>query len=585
MNNYNTIRKIFSTFIESTWKIKFIFIVIFWLITSLLSFLEPIFFTKIIIVVEDYLKNWKFDIKNFINFLIIWWVFIVISISFSLIYRYFFVWKNTLTHYNKTTSNYSKKIINMTFPSYLSKEVWSIYKIFDRWTDYQFQFVFFVFLDFIKNVSWVFFISIILFYNNFLMAFITLLLLPVMIIFWIIFFKKLWPMQQKLDDTWNSIYSDIWNVMSVFSLVKTLSIEKTFSKKIDKKLDFCYDEQMKLAKWWTISDLYTWAFTTISRFLVLIFWVYLLINWKITFATLFLFFSYIWWIYFPIWYLFSRLWSVQSWLTAIWKFYSEFDNIELEHKNENWINIDKIKWEIEFKNVFFSYWKNNIINNMNFKVKKWEKIAFVWNTWAWKSTIINLILRFWKLEKWEIFLDWININNLSLKSLRKHIWVVSQDNSLFNLSIKENLLFANKNATIEDLENALKKSESNFVFDLQKWINTIIWERWLKLSWWEKQRLSIARLFLKNPEILILDEATSALDNKTEKLIQKALDELMKGRTSIVIAHRLSTIKHVDKIFMIEKWKIIESWNYEELINNKWKFFKLVNPDSLIINN
>jgi ABC-type multidrug transport system fused ATPase/permease subunit len=106
----------------------------------------------------------------------------------------------------------------------------------------------------------------------------------------------------------------------------------------------------------------------------------------------------------------------------------------------------------------------------------------------------------------------------------------------------------------------------------------------LRLSWWEKQRIWIARLFLKNPKILILDEATSALDNKTEKYIQKALDTLMKGRTSIVVAHRLSTIKNSDNIFTMKNWEIIESWSYDELINNKWEFFNLINPDSLIIN-
>jgi ABC-type multidrug transport system fused ATPase/permease subunit len=112
----------------------------------------------------------------------------------------------------------------------------------------------------------------------------------------------------------------------------------------------------------------------------------------------------------------------------------------------------------------------------------------------------------------------------------------------------------------------------------------VIWERWLKLSWWEKQRLSIARLFLKNPKILVLDEATSALDNKTEKLIQRALDKLTKWRTSIVIAHRLSTVQNADKIFMLENGEIVETWKYEELMNKEAKFYNLANPEHLILN-
>lgn len=584
MSNFQILKKIFWDFIENTWKMKFIFMILLWIWISFLSYLEPIFFTQIIKVIEDYLKNWFFKSNDFFRYFIYWWIFIFISIISSLIYVYYLVRKNTLLNYIKVSSKYSKKIINMSYPDYLSKEVWAVYKIFDRWVGYQFEFIHFFFLELIKTWWWIIFISIILFYNDYKMTFITLSLLPVMILFWFLFFKKLWPYQKKIDKKWDSIFADIWNIMSVFSLVKILSIEKIFSKKIDEKLDFCYNEQLKLYKWWTISDLYTGFFITISRFLVLWFWVYFLINWKITFSTLFLFFSYIWWIYFPIWNLFWMLWSVQSRLTAIWKFYSEFDSLDLEYKSEKWIKLKKISWEIEFDNVNFSYWDNNVINNLSFKLIPWEKVAFVWDTWAWKSTIINLILRFWNLKNWEIRIDWNNINMVNLKSLRNHIWVVSQDNSLFNLSIEENLLFANPKATNKEIELALKHTEAEFVFKLPEWLKTIIWERWLKLSWWEKQRISIARLFLKNPKILILDEATSALDNKTEKLIQRALDELMKWKTSIVIAHRLTTIKHIDRIFMLEKWKIVEQWNYEELINLGWKFFHLVNPKLLIIN-
>lgn len=128
------------------------------------------------------------------------------------------------------------------------------------------------------------------------------------------------------------------------------------------------------------------------------------------------------------------------------------------------------------------------------------------------------------------------------------------------------MLYAKEDATEKELFEALEMAQANFVLNLEKWIDTIIWERGLKLSWWEKQRISIARFFLKNPEILILDEATSALDNKTEKLVQNALEKLTYWKTTIIIAHRLSTIQNVDKIFYLENWKIIEEWKYDELI-------------------
>jgi ABC-type multidrug transport system fused ATPase/permease subunit len=488
-----------------------------------------------------------------------WGLFIIISTWSMLIYRYNFVTKLALKNYINIAKKYSDEVINMSFPTYLDKEVWSIYKIFDRWIESQFEFFFFFFIDLIRSWTWILFVVILLFYYDPIMALITFSLLPVMTVLGLVFYKKLYPIQKKLDKEWESVYHDLWNSMSVFSLVKTLTIEKIFSNKIKSKLDNCYNKQINISKWWTIADVYTSLFTTISRFFVLWAWVYFIINWKIEFSTLFLFFAYIWWVYFPLWALFWKLSSVQRWITASWKFYSEFDNLENEHANNKWVKKD-LKWWIEFSWVNFAYNKKKIIKNLSFVVKSWEKIAFVWDTWAWKSTIINLLLRFWELKHGEILIDDTNINKFNLKYFRKQIWVISQDSSLFNLTIKENLLFANQNATLNEIWEALKKAEAIFLFDLENWIDTLIWERWLKLSWWEKQRLAIARLFLKNPKILILDEATSALDNKTEKKVQIALEKLMKGRTTIIIAHRLTTIKNVDKIFIMKNWEIIESW-------------------------
>ncbi len=180
-------------------------------------------------------------------------------------------------------------------------------------------------------------------------------------------------------------------------------------------------------------------------------------------------------------------------------------------------------------------------------------------------------------------LDGQDISTLKKADLRSYIGMVTQDNSLFNLTIRENLMFAKPDATDDELKIALQKASADFVWKLEKGIETMIGERGLKLSGGEKQRLSIARLFLQNPEILVLDEATSALDNKTEKNIQKSLDALMKGKTAIIIAHRLSTIKNVDKIFMIEHGKIIESGTYDELVARGGKFAELANPDRLVI--
>lgn len=579
-----TIKNIYISYLKTVWKSKFIFILFFWMFVSFIVILEPIIFTQIIKKIEYFYQTWIFDKTWTINQIILRSVFIVFSISMQYIYDYVFVWHTTNKNYVEECNKYTKKIISMNYSDYLLKKQWWLYKILDRWTDSQVKFLYFFFQDILRSSIWIIFIIIILIYINPLMSLIVLWMVPVMCYLWYFFIKKVSPHQKDLNDRWDAIFATIWNLLSWFMLTKVLTLENTFTKDIQKRLWKILDKQLEINKYWSISTIYTNVVVMISRILVLWFWVFFVINNKLSFAELFLFFNYIWWIYFPLGYIFSRFREATQYIVWVEKMHTEFDLLESEDIH-TWSKIKKVDWKIEYNNIRFKYtWKKTIFKDLSFEINPGEKVAFVWNTWAWKSTIVNLLLRFWDTTGGEILLDWKNINTISKKELRKHIWIVTQEVSLFNDSIKNNLLFVNPKASEEELKNCLKMAEANFVFDFDEWTDTIIWERWLKLSWWEKQRLSIARLFLKNPEILILDEATSALDNKTEKLIQKALDKLMKWRTSIVIAHRLSTIQNSDNIFVLENWKIVESGNYTKLINQKAKFYELSNPQHLIIN-
>lgn len=585
MTNYQIIKKIFSSYIKTAGISSLIFTVLFGLLVSAVVIFEPVIFTEIIKKVEIFYQTGVFDLEQFYIFVAIWWVFILFSILLQYIYRFLLVSKPVLNNHNLVSQEYAAKIIWMSYWCYLEQKTGSLYKIYDRGVNQQFQFLFFLFIDFIKGVSWIIFIIFILFYINIQMALVTLSMLPIMVIMWTIFYKKLFPAQIELNQKRDNIFGLLWNIMSNFFLVKSLSIEKPFKNQMNDWLNNCNVRQLSIDKGWSISDIYTAALVMISRILVIWFGVYFLMQWLITFATLFLFFSYIGWIYFPLWMLFGRLRNVQEWITSVWKFYETFDNLETDKSAKKWSKITDIQWKIEFKWVNFWYNnKKNILSDLSFKVKAWEKVALVGTTWAGKSTIINLLLRLWDSDSGKIKLDGINITDISKKSLRQHIWVVSQDNSLFNMSIRENLLFASPKASDKKIQEALSQAEANFVFDLEKWLDTVIWERGLKLSGWEKQRLSIARLFLKNPEILILDEATSALDNKTEKAIQKALDKLMKWRTSIIVAHRLTTIMDVDNILFIEDGAVVESGNYKELIKLDGKFSELASSNHLMIN-
>ena len=235
---------------------------------------------------------------------------------------------------------------------------------------------------------------------------------------------------------------------------------------------------------------------------------------------------------------------------------------------ENPVQFDCVKDGIEFDNVTFEYVEDlPVLKNISFKAKAGQTIALVGNSGGGKSTIVNLLPRFYDPQKGVIKIDGIDIKNFSLKDLRDHIAVVFQDNFLFSGTIRDNIIFGNPNASDEDVKNAIKMSYlEDFVNGLEHGLDTQIGERGMLISGGQRQRLAIARAFVKNAPIVILDEATSALDNKTEALVQKAINNLMKNKTVFVIAHRLSTVQNADKILVLNSGEIVESGNHEELL-------------------
>ena len=232
---------------------------------------------------------------------------------------------------------------------------------------------------------------------------------------------------------------------------------------------------------------------------------------------------------------------------------------------------------IKFNNVSFSYNEaKEVLHNVTLDIKPGNKLALVGPSGGGKTTICHLIPNFYKLEEGEIYIDDQEINDVTLESLRKNIGIVQQDVFLFNGSMKENILYGRLDATEEEIIEAAKKANiHDYIMTLPEGYDTQIGERGVKLSGGQKQRLSIARVFLKNPAILILDEATSALDNTTEILIQSALDELCKGRTTLVVAHRLSTIKNADEIVVIANGAIKEQGTHDELVEKDGIYAKL----------
>ena len=228
-----------------------------------------------------------------------------------------------------------------------------------------------------------------------------------------------------------------------------------------------------------------------------------------------------------------------------------------------------LKDNISFENVPFEYKKGvPILKHISFVVNKDETMALVGNSGGGKSTIVNLIPRFYKIKQGKIKIDGIDIADYKIESLRNNISIVLQDNFLFAGTIKENILMGKPNATDKELNTAIQNAcLEEFISTLDDGIETYIGERGVMLSGGQKQRIAIARAFIKNAPIVILDEATSALDNKSEAIVQQAIDNLMKDKTVFVIAHRLSTIRNADKIAVINEGELVELGNHDELMS------------------
>ncbi len=285
----------------------------------------------------------------------------------------------------------------------------------------------------------------------------------------------------------------------------------------------------------------------------------------------------------------------------LWNFFDEKPSMDLHEGKKDF---KYKKWDIKLK--WLTYWynkKEKVFDDFSLKIS-WEKVtAMVWASGWGKSTLVKLISAYIKPDAWDVIVDWQKLNEVALKSYYKEVWYLTQDPSVFDWTILENLTYAiatdkplswilspsqekeeqivaplpwqeekiqERGLTIDEkIKQAIKLAKCEFIKELPEWINTEIWERWVRLSWGQKQRLAIAKIFLKDPKIIILDEPTSALDSFSEELITKAMHNLFRNRTVIIIAHRLQTVKHADKIFVIEWGKVVEEWNHKELGEGK----------------
>ncbi|HDA0329584.1 TPA: SAV1866 family putative multidrug efflux ABC transporter [Staphylococcus aureus] len=396
-----------------------------------------------------------------------------------------------------------------------------------------------------------------------------LFIFPFYILTVYVFFGRLRKLTRERSQALAEVQGFLHERVQGISVVKSFAIEDNEAKNFDKKNTNFLTRALKHTRWNAYSFAAINTVTDIGPIIVIGVGAYLAISGSITVGTLAAFVGYLELLFGPL----RRL--VASFTTLTQSFASMdrvFQLIDEYYDIKNGVGAQPIEIKqgrIDIDHVSFQYNDNEapILKDINLSIEKGETVAFVGMSGGGKSTLINLIPRFYDVTSGQILIDGHNIKDFLTGSLRNQIGLVQQDNILFSDTVKENILLGRPTATDEEVVEAAKMANAHdFIMNLPQGYDTEVGERGVKLSGGQKQRLSIARIFLNNPPILILDEATSALDLESESIIQEALDVLSKDRTTLIVAHRLSTITHADKIVVIENGHIVETGTHRELI-------------------
>lgn len=411
-----------------------------------------------------------------------------------------------------------------------------------------------------------------------------LFIFPFYILTVYVFFGRLRKLTRERSQALAEVQGFLHERVQGISVVKSFAIEDNEAKNFDKKNTNFLTRALKHTRWNAYSFAAINTVTDIRPIIVIGVGAYLAISGSITVGTLAAFVGYLELLFGPL----RRL--VASFTTLTQSFASMdrvFQLIDEDYDIKNGVGAQPIEIKqgrIDIDHVSFQYNDNEapILKDINLSIEKGETVAFVGMSGGGKSTLINLIPRFYDVTSGQILIDGHNIKDFLTGSLRNQIGLVQQDNILFSDTVKENILLGRPTATDEEVVEAAKMANAHdFIMNLPQGYDTEVGERGVKLSGGQKQRLSIARIFLNNPPILILDEATSALDLESESIIQEALDVLSKDRTTLIVAHRLSTITHADKIVVIENGHIVETGTHRELIAKQGAYEHLYSIQNL----
>ncbi len=421
---------------------------------------------------------------------------------------------------------------------------------------------------------------VVLLYNSWQLSFIALGVLVFLILPMKVARKKVMKLMGLTVKASSKINSNYYETYSGIKIIKAFNLQNAIFAKFTQNIEEAFHLSMRMIRNTNWLGPAMHLVTALGVAGVLYYGLHLITTGQITSGTFVAFLAALIMLYTPIKSIGNNYVALQSALLALERIYKILDTTSYETNDGTGTKVLKdIKKEIKFNDVCFSYdGQREVLHKVNLTVPVGSKVALVGNSGGGKSTVTALIPRLYEIDSGSITIDGTDIKEFTISSLREQIAMVFQDNFLFDGTVRENLLYGKENATDEEIAFAIKSAYlDEFVKKLPQGLDTMIGERGLLLSGGQKQRLAIARAILKNAPVVILDEATSALDNKSEKVVQQALDKLMEGRTTIVIAHRLSTIMDSDKILVINDGNVVEEGSHSELLAKNGPYSVLYN--------
>jgi ATP-binding cassette, subfamily B, bacterial len=476
-----------------------------------------------------------------------------------------------LSKFIKTDNNYIEKFWT-----------WRMNNVIDDWLSSQTNIVVETIMDFFVSFIWAVY-SFYLIFSKVSLLYSFLFLFAYIISLIVVYYWNQIVVKYRQQRKEAGMELDRFHIKLIMSKFEIFQNNK-FSSEIKKIKEITW----KILWIWRKENLSTWISNELPK---------VFINWINVFVFVFVWFGVINWT-FSIWefvLLNSLTWivfeSVQEFVMKFRDYAREivnvekmrdiFDNAPTFEWSEDKEEFTYKSWNIKIQNMSFWYDKSPIFQNFNLELKWWTKTAFVGESWGGKTTLIKLLAWYIRPDNGEIEIDGQKLSEIKLTDYYKHIGYLTQDPSVFDGTIYENLVYAlDSEPPKEDLEKVVKLAKCEFIREFEKGLETEIGERWVRLSGWQKQRLAIAKIMLKNPNIILLDEPTSALDSFNEDQISIALHNLFKGKTVIVVAHRLQTVKQADRILLFEQGKILEEGTHDELVKVWWKYKKMLDLQS-----